>query len=110
MHRRSTTNEAGKRVLRRIRRITPFLEGSLTSTKKRCGHPTCRCVHEGPLHEATLLTWKEANNTRTLSIHRGLREEVARWVKETKQLTQLIHQMSHAQRAFLISRKRSITR
>ncbi|MBI3300860.1 MAG: hypothetical protein HYZ72_02100 [Deltaproteobacteria bacterium] len=110
MSRRATTNNAGKQVLGRIRQIKPFVEGSRTTTKKRCGHPRCRCAQEGPLHQATLLTWKEGHKTRTLYIPRELREEVATWVAQTKLLKRLIHQMSQAPREFLSSRKQRTKR
>lgn len=99
------TSPAGRRLLGRLRTIGPFLEGSLTLTTKRCGRPTCRCVAEGPIHETALLTWKEEGTTRTLHVPRALRAEVAAWVEEAKRLKALIHEMSAAQRAFLIARR-----
>lgn len=100
-----STTPAGRRVLARIRTIRPFLEGSLTITAKRCGRATCRCATEGPLHEVTLLTWKERGRTQTLHVPRALRKEVARWVAEAQRLKALIHAMSVAQRAFLRGRR-----
>jgi hypothetical protein len=91
--------------LARLRTIGPFLEGSLTITTKRCGNPTCRCAEAGPIHEAALLTWKEAGRTRTLSVPIVLREVVAAWVAEGKRLKALSHEMSEAQRAFLIAQR-----
>jgi hypothetical protein len=99
------TSAAGQRVLARLRAIGPFLEGSLTVTTKRCGKPTCRCVEAGPLHEAAVLTWKEAGTTRTLHVPIALRAEVAAWVAEGKRLKQLSHEMAVAQRAFLIAQR-----
>jgi hypothetical protein len=103
---RPRTSPTGRRRLARLRSIGPFLEGSLTLTTKRCGRPTCRCVAAGPLHETTLLTWKEQGTTRTLHVPIALREEVAVWVEEGKRLKQLIHAISAAQRAFLITQRR----
>jgi len=99
------TTPAGRRVLRRIRAIRPFLEGSLTITAKRCGRPTCRCARERPLHEVALLTWKEDARTRTLHVPQALRKEVAAWVAEAKRLQRLRRKMSAAQRAFLRARR-----
>lgn len=106
MPRPPSTTPAGQRVLTRIRAIGPLLEGSLTVTTKRCGRPTCRCASAGPLHETALLTWKEDGTTRTLHVPVALRAEVAAWVAESKRLKALIHEMSAAQRAFLIARRR----
>lgn len=100
------TSAAGQRILARLRAIGPFLEGSLTITTKRCGRPSCRCAEAGPIHEAAVLTWKEAGTTRTLHVPIALREEVAAWVAEGKRLKALSHQMTVAQRAFLVAQRR----
>ena len=107
MPRLRLTNDAGKRVLARIRRIRPFVQASLSITKKQCGTPTCRCAREGPVHETALLTWKQDGRTRTLHVPADLREEVARWVEEGKLLKSLIAQMSAAQQELLRERRRS---
>lgn len=99
------TNAAGQRILARLRTIGPFLDGSLTITTKRCGKPTCRCVEAGPIHEAAVLTWKEAGTTRTLHVPIALRQEVAAWVAEGKRLKELSRKMTVAQRAFLIAQR-----
>ncbi len=106
MSRPLPTSPAGRRVLARLRTIGPFLQGSLTVTTKRCGRPTCRCAAEGPLHETALLTWKDGGTSHTLHVPLALRAEVTAWVNEAKRLRQLIHQMSTAQRAFLIAQRR----
>ena len=107
MVRPTLTNDAGKRVLAQIRKIRPFVQASLSISKKRCGNPTCRCAREGPIHETALLTWKEAGRTRTLHVPADLRPEVARWVEEGRLLKSLIGQMSSAQRELLIEKRRS---
>jgi hypothetical protein len=101
------TNKQGKQALDRIRRIKPFVQASLSITKKRCGNPRCRCVQKGPIHEAALLTWKEENRTRTLYVPIELRQEVERWVQEGKLLKRLVAEVSQAQRKFLTSKKKS---
>lgn len=102
------TNEQGKLLLKSIRKIKPFVQGSLSVTKKRCGNPACCCATQGPIHEVALLTWKENKRTRTLYVPMELRQEVAKWVEEGKHLKRLIAQMSQAQREFLISVKKNI--
>lgn len=100
------TNAAGRRLLARIHRIGPLLEGSLSLTTKRCGNPQCHCAHQGPLHETALLTWKENNKTRTLYVPRAWRDQVAAWVQEAQRLKRLIHELSEAQRQFFLSQKK----
>lgn len=99
------TNPQGKRALESIRKIKPFVQASLTVTKKRCGNPSCRCAKIGPTHEVALLTWKEGKRTRSLYVPIEFRQEVAKWVEEGKRLKRLIAQMSKAQREFLIQKK-----
>ena len=101
------TSDEGKQILKRIRKINPFVQASLSITKKRCGNPKCRCAKEGPIHEAALLTWKEGKRTHTLYVPMELRREVAKWVEEGKLLKRLIAEMSKAQREFLMSKKKS---
>jgi len=101
------TNERGKRALECIRKIKPFVQASLTITKKRCGNHRCRCLQEGPLHEVALLTWKEEKRTHTLYVPIELRPEVEQWVQEGKLLKRLVTEVSQAQREFLVSKKRS---
>jgi hypothetical protein len=100
------TSPVGKNVLAQVRRLGPFIEASLTVTRKRCGRPQCRCVQEGPIHETALLTWKEKAVTHTLYVPVELREEVQTWVNNWKLLRRLIRQMSQAQREFLLQRKK----
>lgn len=106
MARLPMTNERGKRALNRLRKIKPFIQASLNLTKKRCSNPRCRCSQGGPLHEATLLTWKEEKRTRTLYVPMELRQEVEKWVQEGKLLKRLVAEVSEAQREFLISKKK----
>ena len=96
MSRPQMTNDQGKLILERIRKVKPFIQASFTITKKR------------PIHEAALLTWKEVKRTQTLYVPVEFREEVARWVQEGKILKSLIAEMSKAQREFLINKKKSM--
>jgi hypothetical protein len=105
MGRHKETSDGGKQVLARIRRIKPFVEGTFTVTHKRCGNPRCRCAREGPIHEAALLTWKEAGKTQTVYVPARYRKEVRKWVEEGKLLKRLAKAMSAAQREFLIRQK-----
>jgi len=101
------TSAAGRRILERIRTTQPFIQASLTITKKRCGKPSCRCARQGPIHESALLTWKEGGKTHTLYVPVRYRKQVAQWVDEGKRLKRLIAQMSRVQRRFLLQEKKS---
>jgi hypothetical protein len=90
-------------ILKQIRKIGPFLEGSLCATTKRCGNPKCRCATEGPIHETMLLTWKEEGTTQTLYIPKDLRGEVQQLVGQYDQLKKQIKLMSRTQRDILVA-------
>ena len=104
----TATSAAGRKLLKRLGRLGPFLPASLSVTRTRCGNPRCRCAREGPVHETALLTWKEGRKTRTLHVPRELRREVAQWIGEWKKLKKLVDAMGAAQRQFLQTRKKSI--
>ena len=107
MH-RFISEDATRDVLERIRSIGPFIQASLTVTRKRCGNPDCRCVTEGPCHETALLTWKEGGRTRTLYVPIELRQEVERWVEQNRLLKSLIAEMSRLQRERLIQMRKEL--
>jgi len=104
------TSPVGRNILEQVRRVGPFIEASLTVTRKRCGRPQCRCAEEGPIHETALLTWKEKAVTHTLYVPVEMREEVRTWVNNWKRLRRLIGQMSQAQREFLLQQKKTAKR
>jgi hypothetical protein len=52
------------------RRRTPepvLLRGTLTTFRRRCGKPTCRCASGEP-HESPALTYTEGGRTKTLTL------------------------------------------
>ena len=106
MSRPPLSSDEGWEILRRIRKIRPFVQASLTVTRQRCGRPSCRCALQGELHETSLLTWKEKGKTRTLHVPIELRQEVARWVEEGKRLKRLIDEMSEAQKRLLKQKRK----
>lgn len=44
-----------------------LLQGTLTTFRRRCGTPTCRCA-SGELHESPALTFTENGRTKTLTL------------------------------------------
>lgn len=43
------------------------LRGTLTTFRRRCGKPTCRCA-TGEAHESPALTFTEAGRTKTITL------------------------------------------
>ena len=85
--------------LKKLATTTPVLAASLNAYSHRCGRPSCRCHHGGPLHTGQHLTFKEDGRTRSVSVPTDLLPEVHTWLaehKRIKQLLQEIHQLSLA--------------
>jgi hypothetical protein len=53
-----------------------LLRGTLTTFRRRCGKPSCRCATGEP-HESPALTFTEAGRTRTVTLSAAEVEEVA---------------------------------
>ena len=79
----------------------PLLAASLALVHKRCGQPSCRCHHQGPLHTAHHLTLKEAGKTRTVYVPQDLLGEVQQWVAEYQRLKGLMARVSQLTRALV---------
>ena len=58
------------------RRARPMmLHGTLTTFRRRCGKPACRCAAGEP-HESAALTYTDGGRTKTLTLSAGEVEEV----------------------------------
>jgi len=53
-----------------------LLRGTLTTFRRRCGKPSCRCATGDP-HESPALTYTEAGRTRTVTLSTAEVELVA---------------------------------
>jgi hypothetical protein len=80
--------------LKQLKPAGPLLAASLARVHKRCGQPSCRCHHGGPLHPAHHLTIKEHGKTRTVYVPRDLLGEVQAWVAEYQRLKGLLGEVS----------------
>jgi hypothetical protein len=80
--------------LRQLAPTGPVLAASLALVNKRCGQPSCRCHHGGPLHQAHHLTCKQRGKTRTVYVPRDLIDEVRTWVAEYQRLKALLGEVS----------------
>lgn len=52
------------------------LRGTLTTFRRRCGKPSCRCATGEP-HQSPALTFTEAGRTKTITLSAGEVEAVA---------------------------------
>jgi hypothetical protein len=85
--------------LQQLATTSPVLAASFGTYTHRCGPPSCRCHHGGPLHAGQPLTCKENGKTRSVYVPKELLPEVRTWLAEHKRLKALrheIHQLSVA--------------
>jgi uncharacterized protein DUF6788 len=86
-----------RRLESRLKQLVPtgpLLAASLAQVHKRCGQPSCRCHHDGPLHQAHHLTLKVDGTTRTVYVPQDLLQEVQAWVAEYQRLKTLMAEVS----------------
>lgn len=80
--------------LRQLTTTSPVLAASLHAYTHRCGRPTCRCHHGGPLHTGQHVTCKgTGNKTTTVYVPKALLPEVQAWIAEHKRLKHLLHEI-----------------
>ena len=92
--------------LKRLATKSPVLAASFGSYTHRCGRPSCRCHHGGPLHTGQHLTFKEGGKTRSVYVPHALLPEVRTWLAEHKRLTTLLHEIHQLSVALLRARAR----
>ena len=68
-------------IARRSRLLV--LRGTLTTFRRRCGKPACRCATGEP-HESPALTYTEGGRTKTVTLRAGEVGEVAAAVARYK--------------------------
>jgi hypothetical protein len=79
--------------LKKLATTTPVLAASLASYSHRCGRPSCRCHHGGPLHTGQHLTFKHRGRTRSVYVPKDLIPEVQTWLAEPKRIKLLLHEI-----------------
>jgi hypothetical protein len=61
------SHAAVTRLLRRLARSQPMVQGSFYLLKRRCGNPNCRCAR-GQLHETWVITRSQGGKGRTFTV------------------------------------------
>ncbi len=92
--------------LQQLATSTPILAASFGTYTHRCGRPSCRCSHGGPLHTGQHLTFKENGKTRSVYVPKELLPEVRTWLAEHKRLKNLLHEIHQLTVALLRARAR----
>ena len=79
--------------LKQLATTSPVLAASFGRYTHRCGRPSCRCHHGGPLHVGQHLTYKEAGKTRSVYVPHDLLPEVRTWLAEHQRLKRLLREI-----------------
>jgi len=75
---------AFERLLRRLARSQPMVQGSFYLQKRRCGNPNCRCAR-GQLHEAWVITRKSGRKGWTYMVPVEERGRLRQLTQEDRQ-------------------------
>src|SRR5436305_12913168 len=94
--------------LKKLPTSSPILAASFGAYTHRCGRPSCRCHHGGPLHTGQHLTFKEGGKTRSVYVPKQLLPEVRTWLAEHKRLKQLLHEIHQLTVALLRARAKQL--
>lgn len=80
-------------AIRRLADSKPFIEGSLTKIRVKCGNPNCCCA-QGEKHISHVLTKKVCGKTKSLYVPVDLVEEVTKWVEEHRRIKRELKEIS----------------
>lgn len=92
--------------LKQLKTTSPVLAASFGTYAHRCGRPSCRCHHGGPLHAGQHLTFKEHGKTRSVYVPKDLLPEARAWLAEHRRLKRLLHEIHQLTVALLRARAR----
>lgn len=94
----------------RLKKVAPrsiVLAASLNTYSHRCGRPTCRCHHGGPLHTGQHVTFSvPGNKTSTVYVPKDLLPEVRAWIAEHKRIKQLLKEIQQLSLALVRTHSR----
>lgn len=86
--------ESGKRsCLTQMVHCREFVRGTLTMREKTCGKANCQCA-QGQKHLALYLVHSEDGKVEQLYVPKKWEEKVRRWVKQYKEIRELLEDIS----------------
>lgn len=88
-------------LVKKLTGIGPFVDGSITKVKRRCGNKNCRCYLKGQKHESYYLMYKVKGVTKAVYIPVDIADEVIAWNKEYKRLKRIISEISRANKSII---------
>lgn len=90
-----------ERLIRRMGKLGPWIQGSLVSTSRICGKQNCACRRGGPRHPVIFVTWKERGKTVSLYVPRHLESQVKIWAKNYGKAKELVREISDIQKQLI---------
>ena len=87
--------------LKRLRRLGPFVNGSLVLIARTCGNSAhCRCSR-GKKHVNTYLSYAAKGKTKMVYIPVDLEKEAHRWSAEYRELKEVVAEISDLQKEII---------
>ena len=82
-------------LLRQLRRAGPLIDGSLATSHRKCGTPSCRC-HQADehRHRQVMLCKKVGGRSHATHVPKELEEQVRAWNEEHKRIKGLLKDIS----------------
>jgi hypothetical protein len=101
----SAVQKKQKQLIRSLSQVGPVVEGTLSTVRRICGNPGCRCrTNPAQKHPAMFLTWKENQKTQTLYVPVRHVKEAELWSKNYKRLKKQIRKVSDFHKKLLRSK------
>jgi hypothetical protein len=95
---KQTLQAQRNKLISRISKLNPWIEGTVVTTTRICGKKNCACHGDGPKHPVMYVTWKESGKTISLYVPKGLEAEVSKWALNYKKLKEMIRDISNIQK------------
>lgn len=91
-----------KNGLKRVMRLWPAIQGSITKVRKPCIKEECEICKRGEKHEATILTYWENKKHKCMYVPKGLVSELKKALRNGRKIEKLMKEMG----AYLIKEYR----
>jgi len=88
-------------LLKKLKEVSPFVDGSLVRVKRRCGNKRCKCYLKGEKHESYYLHYKVKGVTKAVYIPVDLEDEVRKWNQEYKKLKEITSEISKISKSII---------
>ena len=95
---KQTLQAQRNKLISRISKLNPWIEGTVVNTTRICGKKNCACHRDGPKHPVMHVTWKENGKTVSLYVPKKMEAEVSKWALNYKKLKETIREISNIQK------------